>query len=93
MEAISSRSAKARVTEELTLRFHAASSSFKTEGGRDIPLNASGERYSHVFGSNTSPFELFVVERKIMGPCWLNITGAEVTKEEVSEAETLFQTI
>ncbi|SCZ87769.1 BZ3500_MvSof-1268-A1-R1_Chr2-3g05237 [Microbotryum saponariae] len=60
----------------------------------DIPLNASGERFSHVFGSTASAFETFVVANRIMGPCWLNVkapvysdpkkAGATWTKLEVS---------
>lgn len=53
----------------------------KFEGSQkagEIPLDASGALYSHVFGTNASAFELFVVERKIMGPCWLNIEAPTV---------------
>lgn len=46
----------------------------------DIAVDASGEMYSHVFGSTATPFERFVVDRKIMGPCWLNIKGPNVNK-------------
>lgn len=50
----------------------------------DIPADASGERYSHVFGTNTSGFELFVIDRKIMGPCWLNIPAPRISTKAVS---------
>lgn len=40
----------------------------------DIPIEASGEHYSRVFGSTATPFERFVIDRKIMGPSWLNIS-------------------
>ncbi|KAM0786373.1 hypothetical protein ACM66B_001841 [Microbotryomycetes sp. NB124-2] len=50
----------------------------------EIPLDASGERFSHVFGTRNSAFELFVVERKIMGPCWLNIKAPTVTNDGIS---------
>ncbi|GAA5986163.1 hypothetical protein JCM11641_004732 [Rhodosporidiobolus odoratus] len=46
----------------------------------DIPIDASGEHYSRVFGSTATPFERFVVDRKIMGPCWLHIKGPKVNK-------------
>ncbi|GAA5888512.1 hypothetical protein JCM6882_008978 [Rhodosporidiobolus microsporus] len=46
----------------------------------DIPIDASGEHYSRVFGSTATPFERFVVDRKIMGPCWLNIKSPKVNK-------------
>lgn len=51
---------------------------------QDIPMEASGERYSHVFGTNATAFELFVVEKKIMGPCWLNLTDAKINTGNVS---------
>ena len=50
----------------------------------DIPMNASGSRYSHVFGTNTTAFELFVVDQKIMGPCWLNIKDAQLSTKGIS---------
>ena len=39
------------------------------------PLSSdlTGETFSHVFGTNTSLFEQFVLWKHIMGPCWLNI--------------------
>ncbi|KAE9979169.1 hypothetical protein BLS_010101 [Venturia inaequalis] len=36
----------------------------------------TGETFSHVFGTNTALFEQFVLWKNIMGPCWLNIQGA-----------------
>ncbi|RSH90080.1 DNA-directed DNA polymerase alpha catalytic subunit pol1 [Saitozyma podzolica] len=33
----------------------------------ELPLDASGPTFSHVFGTNTTPFELLVIKRKIMG--------------------------
>lgn len=38
-----------------------------------LPENLSGETFSHVFGTNTNQFEQFVLCRKVMGPCWLEI--------------------
>ncbi|GAA5879617.1 hypothetical protein JCM3774_004286 [Rhodotorula dairenensis] len=46
----------------------------------DVPIDASGEMYSRVFGSTATPFERFVVDRKIMGPCWLNIKSPKINK-------------
>lgn len=46
----------------------------------DIPIDASGEMYTRVFGSTATPFERFVVDRKIMGPCWLNIKSPKINK-------------
>lgn len=36
--------------------------------------------YTRVFGSTATPFERFVVDRKIMGPCWLNIKSPKINK-------------
>lgn len=43
--------------------------------GVQIPPTLSGETFSTFFGYNTSIFESFVMQRQIMGPCWLTITG------------------
>ncbi|KAK7204188.1 hypothetical protein BZA70DRAFT_204879 [Myxozyma melibiosi] len=43
---------------------------------RNRPLDAryfQGATYSHVFGSGTGIFEQFVLMRRIMGPCWIEI--------------------
>lgn len=44
-----------------------------------MPLSADlkGETFSHVFGTNTSLFEQFVLWKNIMGPCWLKIEDAD----------------
>ena len=42
-----------------------------------LPMDITGETFSHVFGTNTSLFEQFVLWRNIMGPCWLKIEGAD----------------
>lgn len=33
---------------------------------------------AHIFGSNTSPIETLILERKIKGPCWLEIKNFKV---------------
>lgn len=43
-----------------------------------LPLDLSGKTFSRAFGINTSAFELFVVKRGIMGPCWLNVENADL---------------
>lgn len=54
-----------------------------------LPMDVSGATFVRAFGTNTSAFELFVVKRRIMGPCWLRIehatqnTGAAVTWSKV----------
>lgn len=44
-----------------------------------MPLSAdlTGETFSHVFGTNTSLFEQFVLWKNIMGPCWLKIDAPD----------------
>ncbi|CAI4051698.1 hypothetical protein SUVZ_14G2180 [Saccharomyces uvarum] len=42
-----------------------------------IPPDLSSETFYHVFGGNANIFESFVVQNKIMGPCWLEIKGAD----------------
>ncbi|KAF2747391.1 DNA polymeras-like protein alpha catalytic subunit [Sporormia fimetaria CBS 119925] len=41
-----------------------------------LATDLSGETFSHVFGTNTSLFEQFVLWKNIMGPCWLEIKDA-----------------
>ncbi|EFP82360.2 DNA-directed DNA polymerase alpha catalytic subunit pol1 [Puccinia graminis f. sp. tritici] len=36
----------------------------------------TGKTFSKIFGTGTSAFELFLLKRKIMGPCWLDVQGA-----------------
>jgi DNA polymerase alpha subunit A len=42
---------------------------------QQLPMDIKGETFSHVFGTNTSLFEQFVMWKNIMGPCWLKIDG------------------
>ena len=44
-----------------------------------MPLSAdlTGETFSHVFGTNTSLFEQFVLWKNVMGPCWLKIDAPD----------------
>lgn len=46
---------------------------------QQLPMDMNGETFSHVFGTNTSLFEQFVLWKNIMGPCWLKIEGADFT--------------
>lgn len=48
---------------------------FKTSKNRALvmPADLEGETFSHVFGTNANIFESFVMQRNIMGPCWLEI--------------------
>ncbi|KAL2271912.1 hypothetical protein VTJ83DRAFT_1283 [Remersonia thermophila] len=44
-----------------------------------LELGTTGETFSHVFGTNTSLFEQFVLWKKIKGPCWLKIEDGDFT--------------
>jgi hypothetical protein len=48
-----------------------------------LPTDLSGNTFSHVLGTNTSAFEMFVVKRKIMGPCWLEIKDCQLSAANV----------
>lgn len=40
-----------------------------------MPADLEGETFTRVFGTNTNIFEAFVVQRNIMGPCWLEVSN------------------
>lgn len=42
-----------------------------------LPMDIRGETFAHVFGTNTSLFEQFVLWKNIMGPCWLKIDAPD----------------
>ncbi|ODV90674.1 hypothetical protein CANCADRAFT_50974 [Tortispora caseinolytica NRRL Y-17796] len=41
------------------------------------PFQRPGRTFSRVFGTTTSLFEQFILDRDIMGPCWLKINSPE----------------
>ncbi|KZP01754.1 DNA polymerase alpha catalytic subunit, partial [Calocera viscosa TUFC12733] len=49
-----------------------------------LPTDISGPSFSRVFGTNTSAFELLVLKRKIMGPCWLQVKEPTISHTGVS---------
>lgn len=49
-----------------------------------IPIDACSPNILRVFGTNTSIFELFVLKRKIMGPCWLVIKDVNIDMSGIS---------
>ncbi|KAF9302281.1 DNA-directed DNA polymerase alpha catalytic subunit pol1 [Mortierella antarctica] len=53
-----------------------------------LPTDLNGETFSHVFGANTSALEHFIIKRNLMGPCWLEITGAHVNTTKISWCKT-----
>ena len=42
-----------------------------------IPADLEGETFCHVFNANADIFESFVLQRNIMGPCWLEIKNPD----------------
>lgn len=49
-----------------------------------LPSDLKGETFSHVFGTRTSSLELLLLDRKIRGPCWLDIHEAEPVSNPIS---------
>ncbi|KAI9145154.1 DNA polymerase family B-domain-containing protein [Paraphysoderma sedebokerense] len=49
-----------------------------------LPTDLTGKTFWHVFGANTNALELFILKRKLMGPCWLQIKNAAISKQNVS---------
>uniref|UniRef100_A0AAQ5ZGX6 DNA polymerase n=1 Tax=Amphiprion ocellaris TaxID=80972 RepID=A0AAQ5ZGX6_AMPOC len=49
-----------------------------------LPSDLKGATFSHVFGTNTSSLEHFLLSRKIKGPCWLDIKTPQLIGQPVS---------
>lgn len=49
-----------------------------------LPANLSGKSFSRIFGTNTNALELFILKRKLMGPCWVEIKDAKLTNKSLS---------
>ncbi|XP_027701257.1 DNA polymerase alpha catalytic subunit isoform X1 [Vombatus ursinus] len=49
-----------------------------------LPQDLKGETFSHAFGTNTSSLELFLMNRKIKGPCWLEIKNPQLLNQPIS---------
>uniref|UniRef100_A0A667XMC0 DNA polymerase n=1 Tax=Myripristis murdjan TaxID=586833 RepID=A0A667XMC0_9TELE len=49
-----------------------------------LPSNLKGATFSHIFGTNTSSLEHFLLSRKIKGPCWLDIKTPQLNNQSVS---------
>uniref|UniRef100_A0A8C1QB19 DNA polymerase n=1 Tax=Cyprinus carpio TaxID=7962 RepID=A0A8C1QB19_CYPCA len=43
-----------------------------------------GSTFSHVFGINTSSLEHFLLNRKIRGPCWLDVKTPQLSNQPIS---------
>ncbi|XP_017526531.2 DNA polymerase alpha catalytic subunit isoform X2 [Manis javanica] len=49
-----------------------------------LPQDLKGETFSHVFGTNTSSLELFLMNRKVKGPCWLEVKNPQLLNQPIS---------
>jgi DNA polymerase alpha subunit A len=45
---------------------------------------AGGKTYERIFGAGSSPLELFLLKRKLMGPCWITIRKPKLIENAVS---------
>jgi DNA polymerase alpha subunit A len=50
----------------------------------ELPPTLSGRTFSKVFGCKTGALELFLLKRKIMGPCWLNLKNCTIATKKLS---------
>ncbi|KAH9258669.1 hypothetical protein BASA81_003171 [Batrachochytrium salamandrivorans] len=59
-------------------------------GAEDFP--SSGTYYSHVFGTNQSTIERFLLSNKIMGPCWLRFdTNDKISREKTGTSHCKYE--
>uniref|UniRef100_A0A4W4EWK2 DNA polymerase n=1 Tax=Electrophorus electricus TaxID=8005 RepID=A0A4W4EWK2_ELEEL len=49
-----------------------------------LPSDLKGSTFSHVFGTNTSSLEHFLLSRKIRGPCWLDVKTPQLSNQPMS---------
>lgn len=47
-----------------------------------MPQFRPGRTFTHVLGTNTSLLELLIIQKQIMGPCWITIKNPGVTHEK-----------
>lgn len=50
---------------------------------KQVPNNACSENISRIMGTSTNAFELLVLKRKIMGPCWIQIKNPQMDNKGV----------
>ncbi|XP_016991632.2 DNA polymerase alpha catalytic subunit isoform X1 [Drosophila rhopaloa] len=61
------------------------------DGKKPPPNLSAGKKYNsiaHIFGSTTNALERFLLERKIKGPCWLQVSGFKVSPAPMSWCKT-----
>ena len=49
-----------------------------------LPATLQGATFCHVFGTTTNSLELFLLDRRIKGPCWLDVAGIKPVTNPVS---------
>jgi hypothetical protein len=47
-----------------------------------LPFDLQGKTFNRIFGTATALFERFVLERKVMGPCWLQVVDPDFSKAQ-----------
>ncbi|KAJ3182355.1 DNA-directed DNA polymerase alpha catalytic subunit pol1 [Geranomyces variabilis] len=50
----------------------------------ELPTKLAGTTFSRVFGANTSALETFILKRRLMGPCWVEIKDAKLIQRNLS---------
>ncbi|KAI8386945.1 hypothetical protein BD560DRAFT_321341 [Blakeslea trispora] len=50
----------------------------------ELPVTLKGRTFSRVFGANTGPLEHWIIQRHIMGPCWIRVADAMITDATLS---------
>lgn len=45
---------------------------------------SEGETYERIFGATSSALELFILKRKLMGPCWIDIKQPRAASDSIS---------
>ena len=56
-----------------------------------IPIDTTSRVIEKIYGTNTSAFEILVLKRKIMGPCWLQVKDAKISDKGVSGPTLTFK--
>ncbi|KAL8595946.1 hypothetical protein ACOMHN_018258 [Nucella lapillus] len=49
-----------------------------------LPSDLQGETFSHVFGTHTSSLENLLIDRKMKGPCWLDLHNVQPVNPPIS---------
>lgn len=49
-----------------------------------LPSELKGSTFSHIFGTNTSSLEHLLLNRKIRGPCWLDVKTPQLSNQPIS---------